>query len=103
MILNLTVRALKNGPSPASFSFHFHLFPTNVTFFTTNECEKMSIQYMGYDSNPRSSEHESPPISTRPGLPPVSVLWDLINDEIPNRWTLLLKWPFRLGTVRPDG
>ena len=35
-----------NGPSPASFSFIFGLFQTNNTIFTTNICEKMSIQYM---------------------------------------------------------
>ena len=32
---------LKNGPAPASFSFIFGLFQTNIT----NICEKMSIQY----------------------------------------------------------
>ena len=26
------------------------------------------------DSNPRPSEHESPPITTRPGLPPSAIL-----------------------------
>ena len=30
----------------------------------------MSIQYTVPDSNPQTSERESPPITTRPGLPP---------------------------------
>ena len=34
---------LKNGPSPASFSFIFGLFQTNNTIFTTNQCEKCQV------------------------------------------------------------
>ena len=54
----------------------FHLFSssqTNITILTTNIREKMiwpsSIQQR--DWNPRPLEHESPPITTRPGLPPL--------------------------------
>ena len=37
---------IKNWPIPASFSFIFGLFQTNIiTIFTTNICGKMSIQY----------------------------------------------------------
>ena len=36
----------KNGPNPASFIIYFWSFQTNIiTIFTTNICEKMSIQY----------------------------------------------------------
>ena len=35
----------KNGPTPASFSFIFGLFKQTLQIFTTNVCEKMSIQY----------------------------------------------------------
>ena len=44
----------------------FSSFQTNITIFITNICEKCpsSIWY------PRPSGHESPPITTRPGLPP---------------------------------
>ena len=35
---------LKNGPTPASFSF-FSSFQKHITIFTRNKCEKMSIQY----------------------------------------------------------
>ena len=43
---------LKNGPSLASFSFIFSLFQTNITNFTTIQCEH-SIQYtvMGFELN----------------------------------------------------
>ena len=44
----------------------FVFLQTNITFFTTIECNKMSIQY----SNQKPSEHEFPSITTRPGLPP---------------------------------
>ena len=65
---------LKNGPIPASFSFIFGLFKQTIQFFTTNQCEKMSCpsSIRHRDSNPRPSERESPPITTRPGLPPNS-------------------------------
>ena len=33
-----------NGPTPASFSFILGLFKQTIIFFTTNQCEKMSIQ-----------------------------------------------------------
>ena len=36
---------LKNGPTLAYFSFIFGLFKQTLQFFTTNICEKMSIQY----------------------------------------------------------
>ena len=59
-----------NGPSSASFCL-FLSFQTNITILTTNQCEKVlcpsSIWHQ--DSNPQPSEHESPPITTRPALP----------------------------------
>ena len=38
--------------------------------FKINQFEKMSIQFTDQDSNPQPLEHESSPITTRPGLPP---------------------------------
>ena len=35
----------KNGPTPASISFIFGLIQTKNKIFTTNQSEKMSIQY----------------------------------------------------------
>ena len=63
----------KNGPSPASISFIFELFQTNNTIFTTIQCEQMSCpsSIRCRDSNTRPLDCESPPITTRPGLPPI--------------------------------
>ena len=67
-------RLLKNGPTPASFSFIFGLFRTNNTIFTINQCENMSkspSSIQRQDSNPQPFEHELSPITTRPGLQPL--------------------------------
>ena len=59
------------GQPRSLLSFNFGLLRTNIiTNFTTNICEKCSSSIQCWDSNPRPSEHESPPITTRPGLPP---------------------------------
>ena len=56
-------------PTSASFIVYFRSFQTNIfTIFTTNICDKMSIRIWCQDSNPRPSEHESPPIVTGPRL-----------------------------------
>ena len=67
--------SLNNGPSPTSFWFTFSVFfkQTSMNFFTTNWCEKCPSSILCRDSNPRPSEHESPPISTRPGFKPSHV------------------------------
>ena len=59
----------ENGPSPPSFLFIF-VFSNKHYNFTTNKCEKCSSSIRHWDSNPRPLEHESPPITIRPGLPP---------------------------------
>ena len=55
----------------------FSSFQTNISILTKNICEILlcpsSIRRL--DSNPRPSEHESPPITTRPGLPPIGPLF----------------------------
>ena len=58
-----------NGHSQPLYVY-FPLFNTNITTFTTNKCEKCTSSIRCWDSNPRPSEHKSPPITTRPGLPP---------------------------------
>ena len=44
----------------------------------------MSIQYMVLGFEPTTLEHESPPITTRPGLPPASnrCLFNYINVTV---------------------
>ena len=80
---NVLPTFFKKGPIPASFIIYFWSFQTNIIpIFKTNICEKMSIQYWCLDSNQRPSEHESPPITTGPGLPPtVSNVWKLILTD----------------------
>ena len=43
-----------NGPTPAS-SFIFRLFKQTIQFFTTNQCEKRSIQYTAQGFEPTTS------------------------------------------------
>ena len=68
---------LKKWANPGLFSIYFRSFQKNNTIFTTNQCEKMSCPSSIWhrDSNPRPLEHESPPITTRPGLPPTAQLF----------------------------
>ena len=49
----------------------FSSFRTNITIVMTNKCEKWLSSKWHWDSNPQPSEHDSHPITTRPGLPPV--------------------------------
>ena len=62
---------LKNGPTPASFSFIFRLFKQTIQSYNKSMW-KMPCppSIWRRDSNPWRSECESPPITTRPGLPP---------------------------------
>ena len=54
----------KSWPSPARFLFIFLSFQTNNAIFRTN------MRMQCWDLNPQPSGHESPPITTRPVLPP---------------------------------
>ena len=59
-----------NGPSPASFSFIFGIFQTNLNKILQQiNVKKCPSSLRHWDSNTWPSECESPPITTRPGLP----------------------------------
>ena len=65
------VVVLKLG-QPQPLFVYFRSLQTNIiTFFTTDQCEKMSCPSSIYrrDSNPQPLECEPPPTTTRPGLP----------------------------------
>ena len=47
----------------------FLSFQANITILTTNKYEKCPSSIWCWDSNPQPLGHESPPITTRPGLP----------------------------------
>ena len=53
---------------PRHLFVYFRSFQTNNTILTANQSEKCHVRRR--DSNPQPSERESPPITTRPGLPP---------------------------------
>ena len=77
---------LKNGPSPASFSFIFCIFQTNInTILQQINVKKSPSSIWHWDSNPRPSERESPPITTRPGLPPLNV-WIFVLIVLYNKF-----------------
>ena len=59
----------KKWANPASFSFIFGLFQTNInTILQQINVKKCPSSIRHRDSNPRPSECKSPPITTRPGL-----------------------------------
>ena len=65
-LLNRATGSKMDHPWPLFYLFSS--FQTNVTIFTANICEKCPSSIWCCDSNPQSSENESPPITTRPGL-----------------------------------
>ena len=69
-ILNLLVFFLKKWANPGIFCIYFCLFKTHIIIFTTNKCEECPSSIWCRDSNSRPLYHESPSITTRPGLPP---------------------------------
>ena len=88
---------LKNGPTPASFIGYFRSFQINITIYVKKYPSSIRCLY----SNPRPSDHESPPITTRPGLPPVGTLY-LVPKEWCLRGTTIAQWiHLRLSTFSP--
>ena len=57
--------------NPGLFHCLFSVFSSKHRYKLQQIYVKKSIQYMVPGLNPRPSEHESPPITTRPGLPPI--------------------------------
>ena len=51
----------------------FSSFQTNITILQQINVKKCPSSIQCWDSNPWLSEHVSPPITTRPGLPPKKV------------------------------
>ena len=56
-------------------------FQTNITILTTKKCKKCQSSIQCQDSNSQPSDYESPPLTTRPGLPPfiifILALWSV--------------------------
>ena len=67
---------LKIGPTPASFLFLFSVFfKQTLQFLQQINVKKCPSSIRRRDSNPRPFEHESSPITTRPGLPPLQLIF----------------------------
>ena len=72
LIIYLTQSFFLKWANPASFLFIFGLFQTNInTILQQINVKKCPSSIRHRDSNPRPLERESPPITTRPGLPPI--------------------------------
>ena len=70
--VKLKTKLFLNGASPAAFSFIFNLFQTNINAILQQiNVKKCPSSIRRRDSNPRPSEHESTPITSTPGLPPI--------------------------------
>ena len=59
---------LKNGSTPASFSFLFSLFKETLQFLQQIIVKKRPSSIQCRDSNPQPFEHELSPITTRPRI-----------------------------------
>ena len=86
-----SVFSIKNGPTRASFSF-FSSFQTNITILTTNKCEKCPSRIRHQDSNSQPFDYETPPLTTRPGLPIFCSVWSLF----------ILTWKFFKTSLQPQ-
>ena len=91
------------------FFVYFRSFQTYNTIFTTKQYEKMSKGQSSIwrrDWNPQPFEHESSPITTRPGLPPHFAImfpcpfdsFDTSNFSIKTQTSLSLLLLFIVGT-----
>ena len=63
--------------NPGLFLIYFWSFQTNNTIFKTIQCENVTSSLRCADLNPQPLEHESSPITNRPGLPPNNVFLNL--------------------------
>ena len=71
---------LKKWAIPGLFFVYFRSFSQNInTILQQINLKKCPSSIEHWDSNTRPSECESPPISTRQGLPPYSVNFTLCN------------------------
>ena len=67
----------RNVPTPASFEFIFVFSNTLQIIQQITYVKKCPSSIWCQDSNSRPLEHDSPPITTRPGLPPLRLVFFL--------------------------
>ena len=71
----------------ASFRVYFRLFKQTLQFLQQIYVKKSPSCIRCWDSNPQPSVHESPPITTRSGLPPYGLfcLFVLFTSQLKRR------------------
>ena len=77
---------LKKWANPDLFFIYFRLFKHTLQFLQQINVKKCPSSIRFRDSNSQPMEHESPPITTRPGLPPknsILLLWLTISLSYP--------------------
>ena len=80
---------------PGLFFVIFGLFQRNInTILQQINVKKCPSSIRHRDSNPRPSEHESLPITTRPGLPPQAILMLMFSIETPEESEVIFKSGF---------
>ena len=80
-LTNLKFFLYKNGPFPTSFQFNFVFSNKHYNFYNT-KYEKCPFNILCWYLNLQPSEHESPLITTRQGLPPSNLKY-LLTKMIP--------------------
>ena len=95
-----------NEPFPPLFHLFLYSQTNSITIFTTNKCEKCPSRAWCWDSNLQPSEHECPPITTRPRLlPPPPQRYILLTKpdnkylSANGKWGLLLHFLLRLNLL----
>ena len=69
-------------PSQASFCLFSSFSNKHYSFLQQINVPKSPSLVWGWDLNQRPSDHESPPVTTKPGLPPASfVIWFLMSTD----------------------
>ena len=68
---------------PRPLVVYFRLFKQTYQFFQQQKCEKCPSSIWCWDSNPRPSERESLPITTRAGLPPYNFIYYFLQRAEP--------------------
>ena len=66
-----SIRAIFSSAIPGLFFIYFRLFKQALQFLQQINVKQCPSSIRHWDSNPQPLEIESPPITTRPGLPPV--------------------------------
>ena len=69
LIDKFTLKFFYKWANPGLFFVYFCLFKLTFQFLQQMDVKKRPSSILRWDSNPQPLEHESPPITTRPGQP----------------------------------